>query len=192
MAQEKTEKTTDEVQNASAAETGAEVLAADEICMPEDEISKVLSALADKNRLLEEHTERYIRLQADFDNFRRRTRQEKEELSIIVAQGIVMQFLPVLDNFERALSLSGSAAQGDGLRTGVEMICRQFAQVFEKLGVEPVAAVGAQFDPQLHEAVMSVEDAEKPDGTIAEELQKGYLLKGKVIRPSMVKVVKNN
>lgn len=191
MAQEKSEKATDEVQNASAAETEAEVLAADEICMPEDEVSKVLSALADKNRLLEEHTERYIRLQADFDNFRRRTRQEKEELSIIVAQGIVMQFLPVLDNFERALSLSGGA-QGDGLRTGVEMICRQFAQVFEKLGVEPVAAVGAQFDPQLHEAVMSVEDTEKPDGTIAEELQKGYLLKGKVIRPSMVKVVKNN
>lgn len=190
MAQEKTEMTTNETQATNVAETETEVLAPDEVCMPEDEVSKVLSALAEKNRLLEEHAERYKRLQADFDNFRRRTRQEKEELSVIVAQGIVMQFLPVLDNFERAIS--SSSAQEGSLRTGVEMIYRQFAQTFEKLGMEPIATVGAQFDPQLHEAVMSVEDADQPDGSIAEELQKGYLLKGKVIRPSMVKVIKNS
>lgn len=180
----------DEVQSSNAAETENEVLAPDEVCMPEEEISKVLSALAEKNRLLEEHAERYKRLQADFDNFRRRTRQEKEELSVIVTQGIVTQFLPVIDNFERAIS-SSSAEEG-GLRTGIEMIYRQFTQVFEKLGVEPIAAVGAQFDPQQHEAVISVEDPGQPDGMIAEELQKGYLLKGKVIRPSMVKVFKNS
>ncbi|MCX7780707.1 MAG: nucleotide exchange factor GrpE [Negativicutes bacterium] len=159
-----------------------------EVCMPEEDVAKVLNALAEKNRLLDELSDRHKRLQADFDNFRRRSRQEKEELSLIVSQGIVLQFLPVLDNFERALA---STAQDEGLRTGVEMIYRQFAQVLEKLGVEPIQAIGVEFDPKLHEAVMSVEDAGQNDGVIIEELQKGYSMHGKVIRPSMVKVVRN-
>ena len=187
MAEEKTVVENSDVQ--AAANNEGTISEAEEICMSEDEISKVLSALAEKNRLLDEHNERYLRLQADFDNFRRRTRQEKEELSIIVSQNIVAQFLPVLDNFERALS--SASDQDAGLRTGVEMIYRQFYQVFEKLGVEAIQALDAEFDPQLHEAVMSIEDGSKPDGTIAEELQKGYSLRGKVIRPSMVKVVRN-
>jgi molecular chaperone GrpE len=160
-----------------------------EVCMSDEEVSKVLSALAEKNRLLEEMTDRSKRLQADFDNFRRRTRQEKEELSMVVSQGIVMQFLPVFDNFERALS--ANAEQDAALKTGVEMIYRQFTQVFERLGVEVIQAVGTAFDPQLHDAVMSVEDTSKEDGAIIEELQKGYRMHGKVIRPSMVKVVRN-
>lgn len=188
MAEEKAETKTNETEVTSA--VGGDNFNTDEICIQEEDISKILNALAEKNRLLEEHAERYVRLQADFDNFRRRTRQEKEELSVIVAQGIVLQLLPVLDNFERALA--SDSDQEAGLRTGVEMIYRQFIQVFEKMGVETIPAVGMEFDPQVHDAVMSVEDAGQTDGVIAEELQKGYTLKGKVVRPSMVKVFRNS
>jgi len=143
-----------------------------------------------KERLLEEANDRYKRLQADFDNFRRRTRQEKEELSNIVAQNVILELLPVIDNFERALG-SVATQDADKMLSGVEMIYRQLAQVLEKSGLTTVEAVGKVFDPQQHEAVMRVEDAEQPDGTIVEELQKGYAVRGKVIRPSMVKVVSN-
>ncbi|AIF52253.1 nucleotide exchange factor GrpE [Pelosinus sp. UFO1] len=146
--------------------------------------------LLGKDRLLEEANDRYKRLQADFDNFRRRTRQEKEELSNIVAQNVILELLPVLDNFERALG-SVATQDADKMLSGVEMIYRQLAQVLEKSGLTTVEAVGKGFDPQQHEAVMRVEDAEQPDGTIVEELQKGYAVRGKVIRPSMVKVVSN-
>jgi len=146
--------------------------------------------LAEKERLLEEHNDRYKRLQADFDNFRRRTRQEKEELSNIMAQNIILELLPILDNFERALS-SASTQDSDKMLSGVEMIYRQLNQVLEKNGLAAVEAVGKVFNPQQHEAVMRVEDAEQCDGMIVEELQKGYAVKGKVIRPSMVKVVSN-
>jgi molecular chaperone GrpE len=154
------------------------------------ETTKMQTELADKERLLEEHNDRYKRLQADFDNFRRRTRQEKEELSNIVAQNIVLELLPVIDNFERALC-STSFQDADKMLSGVEMIYRQLTQVLEKNGLTAVEAVGQVFNPQQHEAVMRVEDAEQPDGMIVEELQKGYAVKGKVIRPSMVKVVSN-
>jgi molecular chaperone GrpE len=151
---------------------------------------KMQTELADKERLLEEANDRYKRLQADFDNFRRRTRQEKEELSNFMAQNIILDLLPILDNFERALC-SAPTKDTDKMLSGVEMICRQFHQVLEKNGLIAVEAVGKVFNPQEHEAVMRVEDAEQPDGMIVEELQKGYAVKGKVIRPSMVKVISN-
>jgi molecular chaperone GrpE len=156
----------------------------------DNEEGSLETELVEKDRLLEEHNDRYKRLLADFDNFRRRTRQEKEELSNIVAQNVILELLPVLDNFERAL---GSAANQDAekMLAGVEMIYRQFAQVLEKSGLIPVESIGRTFDPQQHEAVMRVEDADQTDGMIVEELQKGYAVKGKVIRPSMVKVVSN-
>lgn len=148
------------------------------------------SQLVEKDRLIEEHIERYKRLQADFENLRRRTRQEKEDLSMVVAQNILLDLLPVVDNFERAL---GTATTQDAAQMllGVEMIHRQFVQVLEKCGLTTVEALDQIFDPQKHEAVMRVEDAEKADGTVVEELQKGYAVRGKVIRPSMVKVVGN-
>jgi molecular chaperone GrpE len=155
-----------------------------------DEMSQMQTELANKQRLIEEHSDRYKRLQADFENLRRRTRQEKEDLSIVVAQNFILDLLPVVDNFERAL---GSAATQDASKMllGVEMIHRQFVQVLEKSGLTKVEAVGQIFDPQKHEAVMRVEDETQVDGTVIEELQKGYAVKGKVIRPSMVKVVSN-
>ncbi len=143
---------------------------------------------AEKEQLLAEAEDRYKRLYADFDNFRRRSRQEKEDLSNVVAQNLILELLPVLDNFERALS-SLSEEEAAGVGSGVSMIYRQLFNALEKSGLSIVEAEGKIFDPQYHEAVLRVEDAEQPEGTIVEELQKGYSVKGKVIRPSMVKVV---
>lgn len=158
-------------------------------CFDRNEMKEIMEAIGDKNRELEELNNRLLRLQADFDNFRRRSRQEKEEISQVVSGGVVRELLPVLDNFERALAAPGQdAAQ---IRAGVELVYRQFGGILEKLGVTPIAAVGGQFDPARHEAVMRVEDDGQADGLIVGELQKGYELQGKVLRPSMVKVVSN-
>jgi molecular chaperone GrpE len=154
-----------------------------------EDVNQIMTALEEKSRLLDEMTDRHKRLQADFDNFRRRTRQEKEELSAVVAERIICELLPVVDNFERATA--SEATDVDTLAKGVQMIFRQLSNALVQLGVEPVNAVGNIFDPTLHEAVMRVEDANQPDGMVIEELQKGYKVKGRVIRPSMVKVIGN-
>lgn len=146
--------------------------------------------VVEKEQLIAEHIERYKRLQADFENHRRRTRQEKEDLSMVVAQNVLLDLLPVVDNFERALS-SAETQDAAKLLLGVEMIHRQFLQVLDKCGLTVVEAVGQMFDPQKHDAVMRVEDETQADGIVVEELQKGYAVRGKVIRPSMVKVVGN-
>ncbi len=161
-----------------------------QVCFDGAEMKEMMESLDGKNRELDELNNRLLRLQADFDNFRRRSRQEKEELSQVVAYGIFKELLPVLDNFERALAAPGQdAAQ---IRTGVELVYRQLGGSLERFGVKPIAAVGNPFDPAFHEAVMRVEDVCQADGLIVEELQKGYEMGGKVLRPSMVKVVSNS
>ncbi|BBB92775.1 nucleotide exchange factor GrpE [Methylomusa anaerophila] len=156
----------------------------------DDAVNQIKSALAEKSRLLDELTDKYKRLQADFDNFRRRSRQEREELSTVVAEKIVCDLLPVIDNFERAIA--NSSQDPASVTTGIEMIYRQMNNVLTKLGVEPICALGLTFDPVLHEAVMREEDSSQPDGTVIDELQKGYKVHGKVVRPSMVKVICNS
>lgn len=140
-----------------------------------------------KEQALKETEDRIKRLQADFENFRRRTRQEKEELSAVVAQSLIKELLPLLDNFERALA---SDLGGDqvAVKSGVEMIYKQLVATLEKNGLERIEAVGAKFDPNFHEAVMRVADEERDEDTVLEELQRGYSVRGRVIRPSMVKV----
>jgi len=130
------------------------------------------------------------RLQADFENFRRRTRAEKEELIQYASEGVITKLLPVLDNFERALTAAKDREEGKGLFEGVEMIFRQFLQVLTNEGLQAVDSVGCAFDPNCHEAVMQVDSDDAEKDTVLEELQKGYRLKGKLIRPSMVKVAK--
>lgn len=161
-----------------------------EICFSPQDVNQFVTALNEKSRLLDEMTDRYKRLQADFDNFRRRTRQEKEELSIVVAERIICELLPVVDNFERATA--SSTTDLETLTTGIQMIFRQLNNSLCQLGVEPVIAVGNMFNPVEHEAVMRVAADDQPDGMIVEELQKGYKVNGRVIRPSMVKVAGNN
>ena len=134
-----------------------------------------------------EMLERVKRLQADFDNYRRRTRQEQCDLSAYVTQNLIKDLLPVIDNFERALA-SKPAEDPSGFSAGVEMIYRQFYAVLEKQGVSAVETVGAMFDPAKHEAIMRDEESDQPESTIVAELQKGYMACGKIIRPALVKV----
>lgn len=131
--------------------------------------------------------ERILRLQADFDNYRRRTRQEQAELGAFVTQNVLSEFLPVLDNFERALA-NRPAEDASGFGAGVEMIFRQLYGVLEKQGVTVVETVGSMFDPAKHDAIMRDEASDQPEGTIVAELQKGYAVSGKVLRPALVKV----
>ncbi|MDD2497535.1 MAG: nucleotide exchange factor GrpE [Desulfitobacteriaceae bacterium] len=130
------------------------------------------------------------RLQADFDNYRRRTRLEKEELIKYAAEGVVSSLLPVVDNFERALASADNGGEAKNFIQGMEMIFRQLIQVLSQEGLAPVQALGNPFDPTLHEAVMQVEKENTESNIVIEEIQKGYTLKGKLIRPSMVKVAK--
>jgi molecular chaperone GrpE len=137
----------------------------------------------------EENLERFLRTQADFDNFRRRTRMEKEDFAKYASSKLVEQLLPVLDNFERAISSSKDTKDFDSLMKGIEMTFRQLDQVLEQEGLMRMDAVGQPFNPEYHQAIMQVESDEHEEGTVVEELQKGYVFKDKVLRPAMVKVI---
>lgn len=138
---------------------------------------------------LKEKEERALRLQADFENFRRRTSKEKEELSAVIKQEILKDMLPLLDNFERAMAAETKDAEA--FQKGVDMIYTQLQEVMKKNGLEPIETEGQKFDPNFHQAVMRVQNEDLEDDDIAQELQKGYMVEGRVIRPSMVQVVAN-
>lgn len=136
-----------------------------------------------------ELTSRLARAAADYENYRRRMAREKEELAVYANQRLLLQLLPVLDNLDRALA--APQAEGDEkLRQGVELTARSFRDILAKEGVTPIEATGQPFDPNLHEAVMTVESDEHEDGTVVAEFQRGYRLGDRVIRPSMVQVSK--
>ena len=134
---------------------------------------------------IEELTDRLKRNMAEFDNFRKRTEKEKSSMYIIGAKDIIEKILPVVDNFERGLA---QATEGDPFAEGMEKIYKQLTTTLESLGVEPIEAVDKEFNPDLHNAVMHVEDESVGDNIVVEELQKGYTYKGFVVRHSMVKV----
>ena len=134
---------------------------------------------------IEDLTDRLKRNMAEFDNDRNRTEKEKSSMYIIGAKDIIEKILPVVDNFERGLA---QATEGDPFAEGMEKIYKQLTTTLESLGVEPIEAVDKEFNPDLHNAVMHVEDESVGDNIIVEELQKGYTYKGFVVRHSMVKV----
>ena len=134
---------------------------------------------------IEDLTDRLKRNMAEFDNFRKRTEKEKSSMYIIGAKDIIEKILPVVDNFERGLA---QATEGDPFAEGMEKIYKQLTTTLASLGVEPIEAVDKEFNPDLHNAVMHVEDESVGDNIIVEELQKGYTYKGFVVRHSMVKV----
>ena len=168
-----------------------EAEAANEV-QTEPSIEGQLAALKEKNaeleKKLEEADNRYLRLQADFDNFRRRTRLEAEASEKYRAQKLITELLPAVDNFERALKTEADNEQAKALMQGMEMIYRGLLDALAKEGLQSIEAVGKEFDPHLHQAVMQGEDENFAANTVIEEFQKGYMLKDKVIRPSMVKV----
>lgn len=132
--------------------------------------------------------DRLARLQAEFENARKRAEREKQEYRDYAAASVVEQFLPVLDNFELALKATGSTEQ---LRSGVELIVKQMEEILRQMQVTAIPAVGEAFDPRHHEALGSVERADLPDQHIAEEIRRGYKIRERLLRPSMVRVVSN-
>ena len=134
---------------------------------------------------VEDLTDRLKRSMAEFDNYRKRTEKEKSSMYVIGAREIIEKILPVVDNFERGLA---QAPEGDAFAEGMQMIYKQLMTTLEGLGVEPIEAVGKEFNPDFHNAVMHVDDEEAGVNMVVEELQKGYTYKGFVVRHSMVKV----
>ena len=126
---------------------------------------------------------------AEFDNFRKRTEREKSQMFEIGAKSVIEKILPVIDNFERGLGAVPEESREDGFVQGMDKIYKQLMTELESLGVKPIEAVGREFDPDFHNAVMQVENDELESGTVAQELQKGYLYRDSVVRHSMVAVV---
>jgi molecular chaperone GrpE len=126
-----------------------------------------------------------LRRQAEFENFRKRTEKERSDYVQYAAMDMVRDLLPILDDFERALKIEGA---GPEYARGIEMIYNRMYETLKKMGLEPIASDGKTFDPNLHQAVERVETKDSPDGTILSEFQRGYLFKGKLLRPTMVKV----
>ena len=136
------------------------------------------------------HQEQYLRTLADMENLRKRTQREKEELAKFANENILREILPVIDNLERAVEHAEQAESSDGLLEGVQMTLIQFSQVLDRFGVKPVEALGQPFDPNLHQAMGQMETAEYPANSVAQQMQKGYQLNERLLRPSLVIVAK--
>lgn len=174
LAEEQTEETTDVEESVENEQVVEEV----EVQTTEAKLEAEVAEL----------TNRLLRAQADYDNFRRRSREEKEAAAKYRSQTVIEALLPVIDNFERALLVKPEAEEAKSLLQGMEMVYRQFQDTLKNEGVEVIKTVGEAFDPHVHQAVMQVEEAEFESGHVVEELQKGYKLKDRILRPAMVKV----
>jgi molecular chaperone GrpE len=136
----------------------------------------------------DQSVERLARLQAEFENARKRDARERADFRDFAVSGAVEQFLPVLDNFHLALGSSGSLEQ---LRSGLELVVKQMEEVLRSLNVQPVETVGARFDPRVHEALESVDRTDLPDHQVLEEVRRGYRIRDRLLRPALVRVVNN-
>jgi len=141
-----------------------------------------------KDEKIEELTDRLTRQMAEFDNFRKRTEKEKSHMYEVGAKDIIDKILPVVDNFERGLGAVGEEEKENPFVQGMEMVYKQLMTTLEEVGVKPIEAVGKEFDPEFHNAVMHVEDENFGENIVTEEFQKGYAYRDSIVRHSMVKV----
>lgn len=160
----------------------------DEELIEETNISEDGDIVKEFTVKLQEEENKRLRLLADYENFKRRVTLDKEALQKYRSQNILTNLLPVLDNFSRALSLEAKSEEVSSMMTGMEMIYRTLLDALEAEGLVEIEAQDKDFDPNFHQAIMTENDPDKPTGIVLEELQKGYLLKDRVLRPSMVKV----
>jgi len=171
--------------NPSATEPSAETEVAPVSRAEFDRLTAEFDKLkAERDQLVD----RLARMQAEFENARKRAERERAEFRDYATGSVVEQFLPVLDNFELALKSTGTAEQ---LRSGVELIVKQMEEVLRQLQVNPVPALGEEFDPRHHEALGSVEREDVPDQHVAEEIRRGYKLRERLLRPALVRVASN-
>lgn len=167
---------TEETGKSSGAESSA----------PAPETSELQKIRSERDTLLD----RLARSQAEFENARKRAAKEQQEFRDFAIADAIKAFLPAIDSFERALN--APASQAGEFRSGVELIYKQLQDALSKLGVRPVPAKGERFDPRVHEAIEMVETSDVPDHQVIDELQKGYKLKDRLLRPAMVRVAKNS
>lgn len=146
-------------------------------------------ASVELEKTVEHLREQLVRAQAEFDNYRKRQKREEQQRLDLANQRLVEQLLPVLDNFGRAMANPGESVQG--LLSGIDMVHKQLLDALKQHGLEAVNPVGQPFDPNQHEAVAVAPDPDKPDNQVLDVFQEGYLLKGRLVRPAMVRVVKN-
>ena len=149
-----------------------------------EDLDPLGQALADA----ESFKDRYLRTAAELDNFRKRTARTRSDVREETLRDALLQFAPVMDNMRRALDQDSQGV--DSLKEGIELIYDQLRTAFSTYGLEPIEAVDSMFDPNLHEAMMEIADAERAPGTVIQEMEKGYTLNGKVVRPSRVVVSK--
>ena len=177
------EKTTD------AAEEAAEEVATADTTEEVVEDAQDMEKKDKKDLQIEELNDRLVRNMAEFDNFRKRSEKEKSQMFEIGAKSIVEKILPVIDNFDRGLGAITEEEKESAFVQGIEQIYKQFTTALEEVGVTPIEAVGKEFNPEYHNAVMHGEDENYGDNIISDEFQKGYLYKESVVRHSMVKVM---
>ena len=156
----------------------------------EDETEKLRNELAQALNDIKMHQEQYLRTLADMENLRKRTQRDKEELAKFANENILREILPVIDNLERAVDHAEQAETDDGLFEGVQMTLTQFSQLLTKFGVEPVDAIGQPFDPAYHQAMGQLESDEHPVNTVVQQMQKGYQLNNRLLRPAFVMLAK--
>lgn len=162
--------------------------AQEETPVEKDELQLAQEKIKELEAKIDEMDNRYLRLQADFDNSRRRAKLDMEAAQKYRVQSIAGNLVEALDNFERATKIEADNEQTKSLLSGVEMVYKGIVDALAKEGVESISSVGKEFDPHLHQAVMQVQDENFGSNIVVEEFQKGYLLKDRVIRPAMVKV----
>lgn len=153
----------------------------------ETEVTETEQKLQELENNLKDANDKFLRTLAEYDNYRKRSVREKEQAYTDSKASVLSEFLPVLDNFERAAG--NKAAAPENYQKGIDMIFRQFQEIFTKLGVESFGEKGDTFDPNLHSAVMHTEEEGEPENTVAEVFSKGYKLGDKILRPAVVKVV---
>ena len=170
-----------------------EVIEADEeeITEKATEAEEVTDEVDEVTQLKEQVTEaenKYVRLLADYDNFKRRSALDKEALQKYKSQSVLTNLIPVMDNFSRALAVEAKTEEARTMMEGMDMIYRSLLEALTTEGLTEIEAQDQEFDPNFHQAIMTDKDEDKPSGVVLEELQKGYILKDRVLRPSMVKV----
>jgi molecular chaperone GrpE len=156
----------------------------------EAEVGRLEAELKERVAEVEALNDRLLRLHAEFENYRKRMVRERSEFVKFANEALILEFLPVLDSLERALATARSAEEAQAVAEGLEIILRLFQTTLEKVGVKVIEALDCEFDPNLHQAVAQVESPDGRDNIVMEEVRKGYLLEGRLLRPSMVKVSK--
>lgn len=172
-------------------EAASDETATDETVVESPEAAAEEPAVDETEKLREEleaERNKYLRLMADFDNYKRRAVKDRQEAEKFRAQSVLVDLLPVLDNFERALAMGTGSEESSSLLKGVEMVQKSLLEAVKREGLEEIKSVGEAFDPNVHQAVMQEKDESAEAGSVLMELQKGYTLKGRVLRPAMVKV----